>query len=203
MTESDFWTLIDEARNKAGNTKAIPVWLEEHLSKQSPSEIMDFGAWLSMFMCRAHDERLWAAAGIVAGGLSNDGFVYFKCWLIAQGKAVYEAAVSNPDSLADLEFQHRDIFGPVISLEMLMYAYAWAYNKKTGKPKYSPAEPPAGWVAPFGCQPNDGSGLKNEGLFIKARRDEKETETLLKTSFPRLVQRFAARSHTLDSACQS
>jgi hypothetical protein len=36
------------------------------------------------------------------GGCSDDGFDYFRGWLISQGRTVFEAALENPDSLADV-----------------------------------------------------------------------------------------------------
>jgi len=38
----------------------------------------------------------------VAGGASDDGFEYFRGRLVAQGRAVYDQAVTDPDSLAGL-----------------------------------------------------------------------------------------------------
>ena len=34
--------------------------------------------------------------------LSSSGWLDFRCWLVAQGKQVYEAALVNADSLADV-----------------------------------------------------------------------------------------------------
>ena len=36
------------------------------------------------------------------GGCSDDGFRYFRDWLISEGHPVFEAALANPDSLAEL-----------------------------------------------------------------------------------------------------
>ncbi len=40
------------------------------------------------------------------GGCSDDcfvyfRFVYFRCWLLAQGRATWEAALCDPDSVVD------------------------------------------------------------------------------------------------------
>lgn len=40
------------------------------------------------------------AAYVINGGCSDDGFIDFRSWLIAQGKAVYDAALADPESLA-------------------------------------------------------------------------------------------------------
>lgn len=45
---------------------------------------------------------LWAAAYIINGGCSDDGFRYFRDWLISEGRSVFEKALKDPDSLADL-----------------------------------------------------------------------------------------------------
>src|SRR5262249_27787935 len=56
----------------------------------------------------AYREDLWAAAGLINCGASDDGFCYFRCWLVGRGKEVYEAAIEDPDSLADVVDLDRD-----------------------------------------------------------------------------------------------
>ncbi|WP_234527232.1 MULTISPECIES: DUF4240 domain-containing protein [unclassified Streptomyces] len=43
---------------------------------------------------------LRAAAHLVSGGCSDDGFDYFRGWPIAQGREVFETMVADPDALA-------------------------------------------------------------------------------------------------------
>ncbi|MEU5517804.1 DUF4240 domain-containing protein [Streptomyces griseoaurantiacus] len=43
---------------------------------------------------------LRAAAHLVSGGCSDDGFDYFRGWPIAQGREVFETMVAGPDALA-------------------------------------------------------------------------------------------------------
>lgn len=45
---------------------------------------------------------LWGAAYIIAGGCSDDGFVDFRSWLISMGRHVFESAIENAESLADV-----------------------------------------------------------------------------------------------------
>ena len=194
MTESEFWSLIDEARLRAGSTKAISTWLEERLAERSPREIHDFGAWLSHFMKRAHLAKLWNAGSVIAGGLGDDGFVYFKCWLISRGKAAYEAALLEPDSLADLEYPdhqpERGFLGrPGVNLESLLYVYAFAHNKKGGNPQYATVKVPAEWVPPAGCEP-DGKLPKIGYEELLGSKDLAER----RARFPRLMGRFEGRT---------
>jgi hypothetical protein len=51
-------------------------------------------------MADSYRGDLWGAAYLINGGASDDGFDYFRGWLIAQGREVFEAAVADPDSLA-------------------------------------------------------------------------------------------------------
>ncbi|MFC9245678.1 DUF4240 domain-containing protein [Streptomyces sp. NPDC057136] len=45
---------------------------------------------------------LWAAAYVINGGCSDDGFDYFRGWLIAQGREVFERTAADPDALAEV-----------------------------------------------------------------------------------------------------
>jgi Protein of unknown function (DUF4240) len=56
---------------------------------------------LRALMVESYRWELWGAAELLNGGASGDGFEYFRAWLIAQGRAVYEAAMRDPDSLAE------------------------------------------------------------------------------------------------------
>jgi len=187
MTGSEFWALIQEANAKAENTKAIPQWLVSRLMAFPATEIIDYSAWEAMFLDKADDERLWAAASIVADGLSDDGFDYFKCWLIAQGEAVYKAAVENPDSLADIEYKDHDFFGPTVTLEEMLYVTSDAYNRKMRRPRFSKTNLPAGYQPPPGCDPGR-TARKNKG-FLKLADDK----AVMKAHFPKLMKRFSLR----------
>ncbi len=52
---------------------------------------------------RAFTWELWQAADIVFDpwGASDDGFLYFRLWLIGQGRGTYARALVRPDSLAE------------------------------------------------------------------------------------------------------
>jgi hypothetical protein len=96
-------------------------------------------------LARSYRADLWAAAYIINGGASDDGFDYFRGWLIAQGRSAYEAALAAPDSLAELPAVVRaqqigeDLWGEDI------LGVAWdAYKAATGE-----ALPRDGVTAPF------------------------------------------------------
>src|SRR3712207_8125782 len=39
---------------------------------------------------------------VLLDGASDDAFDFFRCWLIGQGREVFEGALHDPDALADL-----------------------------------------------------------------------------------------------------
>ena len=53
-------------------------------------------------LAEAYHWDLWGAAYLINGGCSDDGFEYFRRWLVLQGRDVFQAAVSNPDTLAEV-----------------------------------------------------------------------------------------------------
>ncbi len=49
----------------------------------------------------AGTKDLFAAARLINASGSDDNFWYFLGWLLSQGRAVFEVAIRDPDSLAD------------------------------------------------------------------------------------------------------
>jgi Protein of unknown function (DUF4240) len=118
MREQDFWNLIDQARDDAqGDPYEVCNCLEALLHEQSPEAVLAFDGWLYKSLYAAYRADVWGAAYIMNGGCSDDGFEYFRGWLVTQGKAVFDAALADPDSLADAideeadqdEFEDQDI----------------------------------------------------------------------------------------------
>jgi hypothetical protein len=66
---------------------------------------------------------------VLNGGASDDGFEYFQRWLISKGREVFEAAVADPDSLADL--LAPDTEGPC-EFEEFAYVASEVWAEKTG-----------------------------------------------------------------------
>lgn len=80
-------------------------------------------------------DAFWAAAYVINGGCSDDGFEYFRGWLITQGREVFQQALSDADSLAD----HPPVQAAAAEWEdlecelTLGIAYD-AYQRATGEP---------------------------------------------------------------------
>ena len=103
MQLDQFWQFVEAAKAKAdGNTEARVDALRDVLSGLGPAELQSFQNHYDRLICLAYRWDLWGAAYIINGGCGDDGFRYFRDWLISEGKSVFEAALKDPDSLADL-----------------------------------------------------------------------------------------------------
>jgi Protein of unknown function (DUF4240) len=102
MDPEAFWALVEDSLRHSPGHAARERYLREQLAELTPDEIVDFQAYLHTLCTRADRWDLWAAAARILGGFcSDDGFEYFRLWLIGRGRAVYELAVGAPDSLAE------------------------------------------------------------------------------------------------------
>lgn len=102
MDEARFWGIVDEACGKAPDVQEWDARLADALRRLPPGEIIEWDRIFGRLMARAYTNDLWGAAYLINGGASDDGFYYFRCWLIGLGRDAYEAAVADPDSLADV-----------------------------------------------------------------------------------------------------
>ncbi|MGV2919528.1 DUF4240 domain-containing protein [Streptomyces alfalfae] len=131
MDETEFWEIVDSTREAAGgDPEDHAELLVERLVGSDPDAVLDFARHFEARYNRAYRWDLWGAAWVLLGGASDDAFDYFRCWLIGQGRAVYEGAVHDPDDLADLldDFD-EDLDGDG---EELGYAADEAYEQLTG-----------------------------------------------------------------------
>jgi hypothetical protein len=179
MTRDAFWDIIEEARQSVGKTSEIPGWLENRLSQLPEGEIADFDAHFGKCRDLSYDGRLWLAAVVILGGCGDDSFDYFRGWLIAQGRKVFEAALVDPDSLAELELAH---FDGDPRLEEMLYVANGAHCRAVGRDRhdleararFEALQPP--WVPPT---------LKRSELVQGSDEDAIKL-------FPRLAARFPA-----------
>jgi hypothetical protein len=131
MNRDHYWALIDRTRAESGkDPEEQAKLLQSAVSALSAEEILDFEKHTTALLDASYRNRLWGAAYLINGGCSDDGFDYFRGWLIAQGRATYEAALANPDSLADCEA----LGDGDVELEALWYIGNRAYEAKTGEP---------------------------------------------------------------------
>ena len=100
-----------------------------------PSEkIADLAQPLWDLRAQSYGWQLWQAAYLINGGCSDDGFEYFRGWLITQGRETFERVVADPDTLADLPAVQHVAVNDESDLECeSMYGIVWdAYGVVTG-----------------------------------------------------------------------
>ncbi|MCI0703591.1 MAG: DUF4240 domain-containing protein [Planctomycetia bacterium] len=100
MTLDEFWEHIHKSKRKDPDAHADN--LSKRLAKLKPADILDFNHWWQVLKSEAYNWHLWGAAYLINGGCSDDGFIDFRSWLILQDRDIFQAAVSNPDTLADV-----------------------------------------------------------------------------------------------------
>jgi hypothetical protein len=126
MDTKRFWEIIDTARASACGWDDMYDPLIDLLSSLCISDIMKWNNIFSEYHRLAYKNKLWAAAYVINGGCSDDGFEDFRGWLIAQGKDVYLNALSNPVSLA-----HREgCKGGSVAFEEMLTAASHSIFKK-------------------------------------------------------------------------
>jgi len=107
MDYARFWQLVDSTCGQPDQGDALAKALE----KQTPDEIIRFRLLFDDVIHLAATVDLWGAAYTINGGCSDDGFFYFREALVGLGRDVFEAAVKDPDSLADLVTPGEEIEG--------------------------------------------------------------------------------------------
>jgi hypothetical protein len=132
MPADQFWQIIERAAARSdhdpdAHMEALRVVLRE----LSPEEIISFEVAFRRYLNEAYTWDLWGAAYVVHGGCSDDGFEYFRRRLVARGRDVYEAALADPDSLAQLEV--RPGSDDVWEFEGIYYVANHVFEQKGGE----------------------------------------------------------------------
>jgi hypothetical protein len=170
MDETEFWELIDSTREAAeGDTEDQADLLVERLMQFDPDSVQDFARHFEARYNRAYLWDLWGVAALLLDGASDDVFDYFRCWLIGQGREVFEGAVHDADSLAELleDFDDEEDGDG----EDLGYAADEAYEQLTGAP-----------MPDLGLEPQ---ASEPKGTVL-----DLEDERALAERFPKLWDRF-------------
>ncbi len=127
MNRNAFWALIDQARSEADSVFDVAPALIGLLLDLEPDETVSFARHIKDLLAESYRWDLWAVAYIVNGGSADDGFEYFRGWLIAQGRERFQAALENPASIGDYAEPDEN------ECEDILYVAQEAYQSKTGE----------------------------------------------------------------------
>lgn len=157
VDEGAFWAIIEPA--------TTPADLHAALGTLTADELLDFERRHARYVDQAYTWDLWGAAYIINGGCSDDTFEYFRAALVARGKAAFDRSLSDPDSMADMDFDGEEEW------EDWMSPTLHVVHARTGK---------YGFVGPRESAPP-----------AQPAGDEWEDEDLA-MRFPRLAQKYGA-----------
>jgi hypothetical protein len=105
MTEDRFWELIDQTSAYASHPDQQAAALRSELDRLPAEQIAAFDAMFARQVERAFRWDLWGAAHVANGGASDDGFLYFRIWLVSRGRQAFMTVMDHPDDLADLDLE--------------------------------------------------------------------------------------------------
>jgi hypothetical protein len=113
----EFWDLMSKARGTADPKapSATPESLQPVLEALTNKQVVSFVEEFTGKLCELNSWRLWGAGYVIAGGMSDDSFHYFRSWIIGKGKALFDLAKADPDALGPF------IDDPEVDNELLEY----------------------------------------------------------------------------------
>jgi hypothetical protein len=126
MNTETFWKLIQKSRRGADDCSEQTEQLIVLLEQLEPDEIIRFHHLLWERLIESYRYDLWAVAYIVNGGCSDDGFDYFRGWLVAQGKSFFERVLQDPKRIV------QRVKDEEVECEDILYAALQAYENRTG-----------------------------------------------------------------------
>ncbi len=132
LDEDLYWAIIDESLQNSDSQEEQEDFLIDRLQKLTPVEIIGFRLRTDKLLYDTYNSGMWCAGYIMNGGCSDDGFEYFRCWVISRGKDVYDKAKANPDMLITELNEDMESF----DFEGFWYVALEAFQAVTGKQLY-------------------------------------------------------------------
>lgn len=176
MNEDQFWAIVQKAVDEAGDDEDEYLEVVMHeLSKLSLKEMVGFRLRTDKLLYDSYTSEMWCAGYLMNGGCSDDGFEYFRLWVISRGRKVYEAALANPDNLIDYIAEDTEV--DFFEFELFWYAAIDAFEEATEADLYDYID--------------DDNFTTREGNYpnFEFNWDEEDPESMKKLC-PRLFERF-------------
>ena len=176
MNEDQFWAIVQKAVDEAGDDEDEYLEVVMHeLSKLSLKEMVGFRLRTDKLLYDSYTSEMWCAGYLMNGGCSDDGFEYFRLWVISRGRKVYEAALANLDNLIDYIAEDAEV--DFFEFELFWYAAIDAFEEATEADLYDYID--------------DDNFTTREGNYpnFEFNWDEEDPESMKKLC-PRLFERF-------------
>ena len=175
MEPATFWSLIAKTVPFRSDQDAQLHALHDVLDGLDPGTIEGFETAFQHALRRALTWDLWGAAHVIHGGMADDGFEYFRTWLISRGRDTFERALTDADGLGSAI---PDDMEDPCEFEEFAYAAIDVWTRKTG---LDPLSDPASTFPAAGSSPTtqpSGTPFKETGAHLAQR-------------YPRLWKRFS------------
>jgi hypothetical protein len=130
MDEARFWAIVDRTVVHRSDPERQVEALRSELEALSADEVLAFRNAFEAQLARAYTWDLWAVAHVAHGGASDDGFEYFRRWMVSRGRAAFEHLLAHPDDLPDM--LAADVAG-VLEFEEILYVTDEVWSEKTGQ----------------------------------------------------------------------
>lgn len=104
MDDDRFWQMVDWANEQSDGDMEKKYWcLYVQILQLSPKEATAFSAIYDRHHDRSYSWSMSEACDILLDGASPDSFDDFRAALLSMGRQVFERAIDDPDSLAEID----------------------------------------------------------------------------------------------------
>lgn len=108
-----YWQIIENSLDTADSLTEQENNLIKELTLLTAEDIIGFKLRTEYLLYQSYQSDLWCAASIMNEECSEEGFKFFRLWLISQGKEIFTDAMMNTDHLStyfDEGFNEDDLY---------------------------------------------------------------------------------------------
>ena len=133
LDEDLYWEIVAQSLKNSKDQNGQEKFLIKEISKLTPKQMIGFRLRTDKLLYDTYNSEMWCASYLMNDGSSDDGFEYFRNWVISRGKEVYYHAKENPDSLiSQKEFGEDEFY----EFEPFWYVANEAFRQKTSEDLY-------------------------------------------------------------------
>lgn len=129
MDEESYWKIVENSLKETTNQEDQELYLISALEQLSPKEMIGFRLRTDKLLFDSYTSNLWCADYIISKGAMEDGFDYFRCWLISKGKEAFYKTQENSDYLVNLVENEPKVY----DFESFWYVAFTAFKNTTDK----------------------------------------------------------------------
>jgi hypothetical protein len=131
LDEDLFWSIVAKSLHARTQYEQEALLIFQ-LARLSPEEMIGFRLRTDKLLYDSYKSHWWCAAYLMNGVCFDDGFEYFRLWVISRGRDVFYRALENPDTLIGQVVDDRYLY----EFELFWYVAREAFEYRTGKDLY-------------------------------------------------------------------